>query len=171
MQLQQVLSSSNKLTRARGTLAEGLDDVANSDAGGEIGSVRSERRALMKRLGWLPVTEGEFIRRDESGDTQWSKVSQALQELTLEADKLNAIVNGLKRVMNEADQRGVTSDPQSRARFQLEIAANERDLGTYHKKIEEFRTPSKLARRKSVLVISVTWTTRREATLPGALCA
>jgi hypothetical protein len=95
---------------------------------------------MMKRLGWMPVTEADFVRRDESGDTQWSKASQALQELTIEADKLNAIVNGLHRVMNEADKRGVTSDPQSRARFQLEIEANERDLATYHKKIEEFRT-------------------------------
>jgi len=138
VQLQQVLSLSNKLARARGTLAEGIDDVAGSGSG-ELGSVRSERRALMKRLGWMPVTEGEFIHRDESGDTQWSRTSQALQELTVEADKLNAIVNGLHRVMNEADKHGVTSDPQSRARFQLEIEANERDLLTYHKKIEEFR--------------------------------
>src|SRR6185369_4963588 len=139
MQLQQVLSLSNKLARARGTLAEGLDDVANSNVSGELASVRSERRALAKRLGWMPVTEGEFIHREESGDTQWSKASQALQELTVEADKLNAIVNGLHRVMNEADKHGVTSDAQSRARFQLEIEANERDLVTYHKKIEEFR--------------------------------
>jgi tetratricopeptide (TPR) repeat protein len=139
VQLQQVLSLANKLTRARGTLAEGMDDVAESNAGGELGTVRTQRRALMKRLGWMPVTEGDFIRRDESGDTQWSKASQALQELTIEADKLNAIVNGLHRVMNEADKHGVTSDPQSRARFQLEIEANERDLATYHKKIDEFR--------------------------------
>jgi tetratricopeptide (TPR) repeat protein len=139
-QLQQVLSLSNKLTRARGTLAEGMDDVAEGNAGGELGKVRSERRTLMKRLGWMPITEGDFIRRDESGDSQWSKASQALQELTVEADKLNAIVNGLHRVMNEADKHGVTSDPASRARFQLEIDANERDLATYHKKIEEFRS-------------------------------
>jgi tetratricopeptide (TPR) repeat protein len=140
LQLQQVFSLSNKLARARGTLAEGMDDVANGSVGGELASVRSERRALQKRLAWMPVTEGEFIRRDESGDTQWSTASQALQELTIEADKLNAIVNGLHRVMNEADKHGVTSDPQSRARFQLEIEANERDLSTYHKKIEEFRS-------------------------------
>jgi tetratricopeptide (TPR) repeat protein len=139
IQLQQVFSLANKLTRARGTLAEGMDDVAASNASGELGTVRTQRRALMKRLGWMPVTEGDFIRRDESGDTQWSKASQALQELTIEADKLNAIVNGLHRVMNEADKHGVTSDPQSRARFQLEIEANERDLVTYHKKIDEFR--------------------------------
>ncbi len=139
IQLQQVLSLSNKLARARGTLAEGMDDAANGNVGGELSSVRTERRALQKRLGWMPVTEGEFIRRDESGDTQWASASQALQELTIEADKLNAIVNGLHRVMNEADKNGVTADPQSRARFQLEIDANERDLSTYHKKIEEFR--------------------------------
>jgi len=139
VQLQQVLSLSNKLARARGTLAEGIDDVANSNVGGELASVRSERRALMKRLSWMPVTDGEFVRRDEAGDSQWSKASQALQELTIEADKLKAIVNGLRRVMNEADKHGVSSDPQSRARFQLEIEANERDLVTYHKKIDEFR--------------------------------
>jgi len=139
IQLQQVLSLANKLARARGTLAEGMDDVVNGGGNGELASVRNERRALMKRLGWMPVTEGDFIRRDESGDTQWSKASQALQELTVEADKLNAIVNGLHRVMSEADKHGVTSDAQSRARFQLEIEANERDLVTYHKKIEEFR--------------------------------
>jgi tetratricopeptide (TPR) repeat protein len=140
VQLQQVLSLSNKLARARGTLAEGIDDVASSSVTGELASVRSERRALMKRLGWMPVTDGEFRRRDESGDIQWSKASQSLQQLTVEADKLKAIVNGLRRVMLEADRHGVTTDSQSRARFQLEIEANERDLLTYHKKIEEFRS-------------------------------
>ncbi|MEO7037073.1 MAG: tetratricopeptide repeat protein [Polyangiaceae bacterium] len=140
VQLQQVLSLANKLTRARGSLAEGMDDVANNNVGGELATVRSQRRALMKRLGWMPVTENDFSRRDESGDSQWSKASQALQELTIEADKLGAIVNGLHRVMNEADKHGVTSDPTSRARFQLEIEANERDLATYHKRIEEFRS-------------------------------
>ena len=139
VQLQQVLSLSNKLARARGTLAEGIDDVANGNVSAELASVRSERRSLMKRLGWMPVTNGEFVRREEAGGTQWSKTSQSLQELTVEADKLKAIVNGLHRVMNEADKHGVTSDPQSRARFQLEIEANERDLVTYHKRIEEFR--------------------------------
>ena len=53
----------------------------------------------MKRLGWLPVDGGDFCKRDESGERQWNKVSQALQQLTVEADKLGAIVNGLKRVL------------------------------------------------------------------------
>ncbi len=136
--IQYSMSLMNKIAKARSTLAEGMDDVAG-DAGGELGRIRSERRALQKRLGWLPVTDGDFLRRDDSGDRQWNKVSQVLQSLTVEADKLAAIVNGLKRVLKDADQYGVTADANSRARFKLEIEANERDLTTYNKRIEQYR--------------------------------
>jgi len=136
--IQYSMSLMNKLAKARSTLAEGMDDVAG-DAGGELQRIRSERRALQKRLGWLPVTDGDFLRRDDAGDRQWNKVSQVLQSLTVEADKLAAIVNGLKRVLKDADQYGVTSDATSRERFKLEIEANERDLQTYNKRIEEYR--------------------------------
>lgn len=136
--IQYSMSLMNKIAKARSTLAEGMDDVAG-DAGGELQRIRSERRALQKRLGWLPVTDGDFLRREDSGDRQWNKVSQVLQSLTVEADKLAAIVNGLKRVLKDADQYGVTADANSRARFKLEIEANERDLVTYNKRIEEYR--------------------------------
>jgi hypothetical protein len=136
--IQYSMSLMNKLGKARATLAEGMDDVA-SESGGELARIRGERRALQKRLGWLPVTDGDFLRRDDSGDRQWNGVSQVLQSLAVEADKLAAIVNGLKRVLKEADQYGVTSDPVSRERFKLEIEANERDLATYNKRIEEYR--------------------------------
>jgi len=136
--IQYSMSLMNKIAKARSTLAEGMDDVAG-DAGGELGRIRSERRALQKRLGWLPVADGDFLRREDVGDRQWNKVSQVLQSLTVEADKLAAIVNGLKRVLKDADQYGVTSDANSRARFKLEIEANERDLATYNKRIEEYR--------------------------------
>ncbi|HYP90770.1 MAG TPA: tetratricopeptide repeat protein, partial [Polyangiaceae bacterium] len=136
--IQYSMSLMNRLAKARSTLAEGMDDVAG-DPSGELARVRSERRGLQKRLGWLPVTDGDFLRRDDAGDRQWSKVSQVLQSLTIEADKLAAIVNGLKRVLKDADQYGVTADPTSRERFKLEIEANERDLQTYNKRIEEYR--------------------------------
>jgi tetratricopeptide (TPR) repeat protein len=136
--MQQALTMQNRSARARRTLAEGLDDVSG-DASGELASARRERRELMKRMGWLPVSESDFLKRDESGERQWNKVSQTLQGLTLEADKLNAIVNGLKRVLREADQHGVTGDAASRERFRLEIEANERDLSTYRQRIEEYR--------------------------------
>jgi tetratricopeptide (TPR) repeat protein len=136
--IQYSMSLMNKVAKARATLAEGMDDVAG-DAGGELAQIRSERRGLQKRLGWLPVTDGDFLRRDDVGDRQWNKVSQVLQSMTLEADKLAAIVNGLKRVLKDSDQYGVTADANSRNRFKLEIEANERDLATYNKRIEEYR--------------------------------
>ncbi|HEY6077745.1 MAG TPA: tetratricopeptide repeat protein, partial [Polyangiaceae bacterium] len=137
--LQYQISLTNKLARARGTLAEGMDDVADSGAGGELARVRAERRSLQKRLGWLPVTDGDFLRREDVGDRQWNKVSQVLQSLTVEADKLAAMINGLKRVLKDADQYGVSADANSRERFKLEIEANERDLVTYNKRIEDYR--------------------------------
>jgi tetratricopeptide (TPR) repeat protein len=137
--IQYSMSLMNKLAKARVTLAEGMDDVGQGNPGGELGRVRSERRGLQKRLGWLPINDGDFSRRDDSGDRQWNGVSQVLQSLTIEADKLAAIVNGLKRVLKDADQYGVTADANSRQRFKLEIEANERDLATYNKRIEEYR--------------------------------
>jgi hypothetical protein len=103
----------------------------------------------MKRLGWLPVTASDFAKRDESGDRQWNKVSQALQELTVEADKLGAIINGLKRVLAEGGQHGVNPDPATRERFRLEIEANERDLEGYRKRIQEYRDGIEMGRAQS----------------------
>jgi hypothetical protein len=136
--MQQALMYLNRTARARRTLAEGMDDVS-SEASGELSEVRRQRRELMRRMSFLPVNDGDFARRDESGETQWNKVSQTVQSLTVEADRLNAMVNGLKRVMREADQHGVTTDPASRERFRLEIEANERDLVNYRQRIEEYR--------------------------------
>jgi len=136
--MQQALVYVNRTARARRALAEGLDDVSG-EASGELSEVRRTRRDLMKRMGWLPVNDSDFARRDEAGERQWSKVSQTLQGMTVEAERLNALVNGLRRVLREADKHGVTSDAASRDRFRLEIEANERDLVTYRQRIEEYR--------------------------------
>jgi len=146
--LEHVLSMSNKLARARLTLAQGLDDVAG-DVSGELATVREERRSLMRRLGYLPVTSAEFAQRDEAGDRQWNKVSQALQQLTIEADKLRAMVNALKRVMSEADRFGVRPDPALRQRFHLEIEANAKDLEGYQVRIEQYREAIEMGRVQS----------------------
>jgi tetratricopeptide (TPR) repeat protein len=142
------MAVTNKVAKARGVLAQGMDDVAG-DTGGELASVRQERRTLMKRLGWLPVAAADFAKRDESGDRQWNKVSQSLQQLTVEADKLGAIINGLRRVLAEGAQFGVNPDSATRERFRLEIEANERDLEGYRKRIQEFRDGIDMGRAQS----------------------
>jgi tetratricopeptide (TPR) repeat protein len=145
--LERTLGMANRLARARGTLAQGLDDIGD-DVSGELASVRAERRKLMKRLGYMPVTPAEFAARDESGERQWNKVSQSLQQLTIEADKLRAIVNGLQRVLNEG-RFGITADQGSRERFRLEIEANERDLAAYQRRIQQYRDAIEMGRVQS----------------------
>jgi tetratricopeptide (TPR) repeat protein len=136
--LEHTISLSNKLAKARVGLGQGMDEVAG-DAGGELASVRQERRALQRRLLSLPVTSAEFAQRDDAGASQWNRVSQSLQQLTIEADKLRAMVNALKRVLKQGESFGVTSNAATRDRFKAEIDANERDLQGYEQRIEQFR--------------------------------
>jgi tetratricopeptide (TPR) repeat protein len=135
--LEHAISLTNKLGRARVNLAQGLDEKAG-DVGGELASVRQERRNLQRRLLGMPVTSAEFAQRDDAGVRQWNRVSQALQQLTIEADKLRAMVNALKRVLKQGEI-GVTADAATRERFRLEIEANERDLGGYEVRIAQYR--------------------------------
>ncbi|MEZ4371675.1 MAG: tetratricopeptide repeat protein [Polyangiaceae bacterium] len=144
--MEQALALLNRITLARADLARGLEDVNDSALSGEIGSVRAQRRALMKRLGWLPKNEGDFAKREVSGEAQWNKVSQKLQQLTIAADGLQAVINGLKRVMQDADKHGVVQDPESRKRFEAEIVANERDLKLYRKRIKQYREAIEMGR-------------------------
>jgi tetratricopeptide (TPR) repeat protein len=137
--LEKTLALVNRLALARRDLALGLEDADGSRGGGELAGVREERRKLMDRLGRIPVTEADFARRQEAAERSWGRVSQALQRVTLEADKLQALINGLKRVLSEYDKHGVTRDSQSRKRFEAEVLANERDLEVYRARIEGFR--------------------------------
>jgi len=137
--IENALVAINRISGARLILANGLDQVARSDVSGELKRVRAERRALMKRAGQLPVLPADFMRRTSNGESQWNRLSQQLQRLTLEVDRLHAIINGLSRVMKESDLQGVKIDPASRQRFLAEIQANEQDLNGYRDRIVSYR--------------------------------
>jgi tetratricopeptide (TPR) repeat protein len=144
--LEKSLGLINKVALARRTLAMGLDSVSDAPQPGETGRVRTERRALMQRLGWLPVTEGDFLRREATGERQWNTVSQKLQGLTIEADKLQAMVNALRRVLSDADKQGLSKDSSARQRLGAELEANERDLKTYRDRISAYREAIEMGR-------------------------
>jgi hypothetical protein len=133
LKLQVALGFLNELAFAKRDLLKGL-----AEAEGDKDTVPSEAE-LMERLSHLPVTVGDFARREASGQEQWNKLSQKLQQLRLEADKLQAVVNGLKRVLRESERYGVIQLPAARERFQAEVEANERDLEGYRKHVDEYR--------------------------------
>ncbi|MEY4547736.1 MAG: hypothetical protein RL685_3931 [Pseudomonadota bacterium] len=129
----------NQLAQVRRSIALGLEEVDKSPFMGELGEVRAERRELMARVSSVPVTPADYLRREEQGTRSWNRTSQAVQRVTLEADRLQAVINGLRNVLEQADKHGVTRDPQSRARFVAEVEANERDLTVYRARIDAYR--------------------------------
>jgi tetratricopeptide (TPR) repeat protein len=137
--VERTLAALNRVSTVRVLVAQGLDLAASDVDTPEVTRVRPERRKLMQRISGLPVTDGDFSRRETAGETQWNTVSQRLQQLTLEADKLQAIVNGLSRVLREADSHDVKIDTASRERYQAEVEANQRDMEVYRQRIRQYQ--------------------------------
>lgn len=136
---EKALSLLNRVSHARLSLGQGMDLVDSSPLSGEIGDWRAKRRAIEKRLGIVPVNEGDFQERDNQATKQWNEVSQSLQRLTLQVDTLQATVNGLRKVLHESPQAGVVRDPSSVERFEEELHQNERDLSLYRKQVDALR--------------------------------
>ena len=136
---EQALSLLNRVSMARLAIGQAMDTVNGDALSGEIATWRAKRRALQKRLGQLPVTEGDFQEREGQAMKQWNGVSQALQRLNLQVDTLQATINGLRRVLREGSQSGVVRDPASVARFEQELVQNERDLALYRQQMESLR--------------------------------
>jgi len=137
--IESALVATNRISGARLLLATGLDHVAQDNVQADLNRIRKERRSLMKHIAQLPVLPADFMRRTAASETKWNLLSQQIQRLTLEVDRLQAIINGLSRVMKETDQHAVQVDPASRQRFLAEIQANEQDLGGYRERIGGYR--------------------------------
>jgi len=136
---EQALGLLNRLSRARLAIAKELDAEEPATLSGEIGETRNQRRLLMAMMGGLPTTSGEFAERDYDGQRQWNKLSQELTRRGVEVDYLQATVNGLRRVLKEDAQRGVTRDASSAKRFADELEANERELKKRREEVAELR--------------------------------
>jgi tetratricopeptide (TPR) repeat protein len=126
----------NRVSMARATIGQGLDD-AGGEAGGDLQRIRAERRDLQRRVLALPVTDGDMAAREASAQRQWNAVSQTLHTLGLEVDQLQAIINGLNRMLSEG--RSVGRDQAQQQQWQAEIASVERELKFYKDQITEIR--------------------------------
>jgi tetratricopeptide (TPR) repeat protein len=129
----------NRIGAARLALGQGMDDVNDDALSGEIAGWRTKRRSLEKRLGVIPVSEGDFQERENQARRQWNTVSQSLQRLNLTVDTAQATVNGLRRMLKESPQVGIVRDPAATAHFERELAQHERELSFYRKQVESLR--------------------------------
>ncbi|MBN1606087.1 MAG: hypothetical protein JW940_05615 [Polyangiaceae bacterium] len=144
--LETTLGLLNQIGKAELALARGMDDILSSEGGAELRATRRERRALMKRMDWLPTTPGDFLSREAAGEQQWNEVSQHLQQLTVEVDRLNAITNALKQLLMDPGKQGVSLDLSIRQRLQAEVDANHADVRTYRDRIAKLRHVIQLGR-------------------------
>jgi hypothetical protein len=104
-----------------------------------MATVRTQRRALMDVVAQMPTNSAEFNDREQAGMKQWNTVSQELTRRSLEVDQLQATVNGLRRMLKEDPQHGVTRDPMAVQRFTTELDQNEHDLKLYQAQVGELR--------------------------------
>jgi tetratricopeptide (TPR) repeat protein len=129
----------NRLSSARLTLAQELDDDEPSELTGEIADVRQRRRALTPAIEGLPVSPQDFVRREQQGVTRWNGLSQELTRRSFEVDSLQATINGLRHMLKDGPEQGVARDPESLRRFRAELDANEHDNDRYRERIQELR--------------------------------
>lgn len=146
--LEETVALINQLAVARLSLARGMDDEAGRDSG-DLQQTRVERRKWMTRLGQVPTSPGDFSVRESEIEKQWNVVSQKVQRLELEADHLHALVNGLKRVLREAERHGVTADAEALERYRAEIAENEKEMASYRERIASLRQQVEMGRVQS----------------------
>ncbi len=143
---EKALSLINRISRMRLMIAKGLDDEEPSSLTGDIATVREQRRQAQGIISGLPVTSGEFNDRDYAGMRQWNTVSQELTRRGIEIDYLNATINGLRRMLKDDAQRGVTRDPATLKRFNDELDENERLLKQRQTEVVELRRQIEIGR-------------------------
>ncbi|OQX68820.1 MAG: hypothetical protein B6A08_08285 [Sorangiineae bacterium NIC37A_2] len=147
-QLELATSLQNQLSIARLSLARGLDsEVKTFPAAAK--SAHDERVKLMKRLGEIPTRPGDFSVRDAKNEKLWNRVTQSLQRLTLEADYLNALINGLRRVLDDSARYGITASPSVMARYRGELAQAEQELASHVSAIATLREQAEVGKVQS----------------------
>lgn len=137
--LERSLGILNRTAMARLTLAAGLEEVDDGALSGDVGPIRTERRALEPRLKKLPTTDSDFATREVEAERQWAKVSQAAQRLELQIDQNQAIINGLRRVIGEGGQVGVVRDPTAVAAWENQIKQEEAEIAALRQELESVR--------------------------------
>jgi len=128
----------NSIALARVLIGRGLEDV-NDEVGGQLATVRQQRKALEKRLSMVPVTPSDFVARERQAKRQWNRTSQGLQRLDLEIDTLQATINGLERILKDGPQAGVVRNPAQTEQFKQALTEQRRVLKYYREQVSQLR--------------------------------
>lgn len=110
---EKLLGLINRVSKARATIGEGLDDVEPADLSGDLGAVREQRRRLQKQILGLPVDDQGFQKREDEAIAQWRAVSQDLQKRNIEVQMAQVKIDALRRYLkNKVTDKGTPIPPE-----------------------------------------------------------
>ncbi len=144
--VEETLGLTNQCALLRLALAQAIDEALPSDRSGALQREGAARRALMERIAALPTRPADFVSREGAGNFEWDMLSQRLQQLGLEVDRIGAIINGLRRVMSENEKQRLRFDPGTRRQLEAEIAANRKLSLEFEAELALFREAIVLGR-------------------------
>lgn len=136
--MQRALGLTNRVVLAKRDLVRGLE-ASGPQAGAETQRVRRERAQLEASLNGLPVAVRDFVNRESNASRMWDKASQKLQALVLETEQMQAILNGLRRLLQTPEDFGVELSAARRAQLSREVNAAEGDIEVFRRRISEQR--------------------------------
>lgn len=106
---EKVLSLVNRVSKARATIGEGLDDAEPNDVSGypDLFATREQRRRLQAKILGLPIDDAGFNKREEEAIAQWRAASQDLQRAQLMLQQVEVQVAALRRyIKNKVTDTG-----------------------------------------------------------------
>jgi len=137
---EKLLGLINRISRARVTIGEGLDDVEPADLSGDLAAVREQRRRLQKVILGLPVDDQGFQKREDEAIAQWRAVSQDLQRRNLEVQMAQVKVDALRRYLkNKVTDKGAPIPPEVLEDYRKKLDDEELEIKRMRAEIDLLR--------------------------------
>ncbi len=137
-QYEKVILLENRLAVARAHVGQGLDDAEPSEVGGELATVREQRRRLQKYILGLPVDDDGLSKREEEAVAQWRVASQELQKRKIEIDMLQAQATALRKYIKTkgGDPNTVAEHMKTLDSVEIELKQYTQEYATLKKQVE-----------------------------------
>lgn len=127
-QYEKLLALVNRVSKARVTVGEGLDDAEPSDLAAypDLFATREQRRRLQAKIMGLPVDDAGFNKREEEAMAQWRAASQDLQRAQLMLQQIEVQVAALRRyIKNKVTDQGQPIPPALLEEYKTKLDAEE----------------------------------------------
>ena len=127
----------NRLATMRQRLIDAEGGSVASEGGGELGTVREQRRRIERLIGRMPTEPDDFSVRNDQVLGRYVALQRELSALEVETMGLDARIVAVDRFMEAtADQQ---RDPDAQAAVRTEAAQHRQAVLAYHAQLEDLR--------------------------------